>query len=549
MSGFATLSPAERLIWMHGYDSDGADVDMQSSYLTVSSLPVNSLFLLPTIAVSDIWTTTDDFTFAVLLFTGQETDLRGRILRQFKVVGHLEPSPPGDAFTVVGASFSVLDDVPPSFLTVPGSLVPSLWSQFHVAKAVVSSDGTQASVLADKRSRSLLSSGSPAGKVSSASAILYTDGDNPENTSTEGKVLVDPDGVHWNIQSQFAMKIMKERQVFMRGMHSSRIQMFLRNDVGYDRAVWNAAISPFSQGRSVLSEDLQSQAIACCYRLVRMDACTTPERMDDSRKCLWTENDWSKLSIVHFNPNPHGGSTMYEGYDPMILDYMRDCVIGYRLFLSVYYTAEANTFFQSLIDWFHDQRIHRTKRFDGEFLRARIDRMLVNFWSEVRHNGPSSPQYPRYSYAVPGDIWRILAAYEADLVSMLTDDPFPHSLFYCAPDGEYCLISGSKSHPRVAQSIKYSNVASPFPSSYKSPSRSPSGICPFHLLHLLQVPKADGTTCSACNRGSSCGLSHGALSDVSLSQALASVVDAKISDRTLTGAIARISGDPTAFKQ
>ena len=144
MSGFATLSPAERLIWMHGYDSDGADVDMQSSYLTVSSLPVNSLFLLPTIAVSDIWTTTDDFTFAVLLFTGQETDLRGRILRQFKVVGHLEPSPPGDAFTVVGASFSVLDDAPPSFLTVPGSLVPSLWSQFHVAKAVVSSDGTQA---------------------------------------------------------------------------------------------------------------------------------------------------------------------------------------------------------------------------------------------------------------------------------------------------------------------------------------------------------------------------------------------------------------------
>ena len=548
LSGLSSMSAAEELIWNQGYDSKGADLHTRSTLFTVASLPVNALFVLPTIPVANIWTTTDDFTFAVLLLTGQETDADGQVLRQFKVVGHLEEPPSGEAFMVVGASFSILHEAPSSFLTFPSSLVSALWTKFNVAQSVVSSDGTQASLLADKRTRHLASGASP-GKLSSASSILYTDVDNPENNSTEGKVVVDPDGVHWQIQSQFAMKIMKERQVFMRGMHVTRLQMFLRNDVGYDRAVWNAAISPYSQGRASMSEDLQSLAIACCYRLVRMDACTSPERLDDARRCLWAQNDWSKLSIVHFNPNPHGGTSLYEGHDPMVLDYMRDCVIGYRLFLSVYYTAEANTFFQSLIDWFHDQRIHRNKRFDGEFLRARIDRMLVNFWSEVQHNGPASPQYPTFSYAVPGDIWKILAAYEKDLVTLLLEDPFPHSLFYCAPDGEYCLISGHTSHARSVSAVKQSSGPLSPSTPSRTISRATSGICPYHLFHLLAVVKVDGSSCSACTRGSACGLPHVALASISLSQALAAAVDAKVNDKTLTSAVARISSDPSAFKQ
>ena len=548
LTGVSSLTSDELLIWLQGFDSADAEADLQSTIITVPDIPANSIFLLPTIAVSNIWDTSDPFTFAVFLMTGAEPNISGKIVRQFKVVGHLDSPVLGDAFLTVGASFSVLEKAPASFITVPSTLVSALWTQFNIGKSVVSSEGTQSSLLADKKSRIALPSSSPSGKLSSASSILFTDGDNPENSSTEGKVVVDPDGVPWHIQSQFAMKIMKERQVFMRGMHPTRISMFLRNDVGYDRSVWNAAISPYAQGRSAISDDLQSQAIARCYRLVRMEVCNPPERLDDARRCLWTENDWSKLSIIHFNPNPHGGSSMFEGNDPMVLDYLRDCVMGFRLFLSVYYTAEAASFFQSLVDWFHDQKIHRTKRFDGEFLRARIDRMLVNFWSEVRHNGPQSPQYPRFSYATPGDIWKILAAYEKDLVDGFLDDPFPHSLFYCTPDGEYCMISGSTTHARsVPVSRSVSAHSSPPPAS-KPQAKTSSSICPYHLFHLLQVAKADGTTCAACTRGSSCGLPHVSLNVISFSQALEAAVSAKVSDKTLASASSRISSDPSVFK-
>ena len=263
------------------------------------------------------------------------------------------------------------------------------------------------------------------------------------------------------------------------------------------------------------------------------------DQLDAARQCKWTANNWSHLSIVNFHENPFGGESMYQGADPQARLYLRDCVLGYRMFLMVYYTAAAATLFEGLLNWFEDPAIHRDRRFDAEFIRARVDRMLVDFWSEVRFAGSQSPRFGQFSFAREGDIWSLFSAYESELLSRLSNDPYPHSVFYHQSGGEYWKISGDSSRVVHASGSSRSSTGS---------HKSGVSICPYHLFHLLQVAKTDGTPCQACTRGSSCQSPHVALNTITMAQAIQAVAGTAVGHITMANALQRISAEHASFK-
>ncbi len=261
----------------------------------------------------------------------------------------------------------------------------------------------------------------------------------------------------------------------------------------------------------------------------------TIEQLDSARQCKWIANNWAHLSIVNFHENPFGGEAMYQGAEPQSRVYLRDCVLGYQMFLVVYFTAEAATVFNDLVQWLGDVNIHRDRRFDAEFIRARIDRMLVDFWSEVRFAGPQSPRFKHLSFANDGEIWDIFHAYEADLLLRLMNDPYPHPVFYHQAGGEYWKISNET--PKGSQS-----GGSPRQQKGSNP------ICPYHMFNLLQVTKADGTICGACTRGSNCQHPHVPLGSITMAQALQSTTGTQVGQQTMASALQRIAAEQAVFK-
>jgi hypothetical protein len=68
------------------------------------------------------------------------------------------------------------------------------------------------------------------------------------------------------------------------------------------------------------------------------------------------------------------------------------------------------------------------------------------------------------------------------------------------------------------------------------------------MFHLLQVPKLDGSICSACTKGSGCPSPHVALSSITMGQALAAVSSTSVGHQTMTNALLRITAEQAAFK-
>ncbi len=433
MVGRVPLNDHELAVWHQGYSTSGASEDELEFFTTLHSIQAGSVILLPTLAYESVWTIEDEFTFAVISIQKVEEVEDGSSRVTFKVIGHLDDKVTNhEAFATVGATYRVTGEVPSSFLSITSESVDAVLAQFAPPPAEVRSDGRLVTGSSGgSGARKLVVGGnsgsSRSGKLSAASSIFFDDEDNPENASSvEQKVIVDTDGRQHIFSSKFAMQIMQERQVFMRVMHSSRTELLLRNHVGYMRDVWDAALSPYSVGGAAVDMDEESVSLSLYHRLERMPM--TPEQLDAARQCKWVINNWAHLSIINFHENPFGGESMYQGADQQSRAYLRDCVLGYQMFLTVYFTNKASSSFLKLVQWLSDVKIHRDRRFDAEFIRARIDRMLVDFWSEVRFAGSQSPRFRHLSFAKEGEIWLILEAYETELLERL-ERPLPSSGF------------------------------------------------------------------------------------------------------------------------
>jgi hypothetical protein len=214
------------------------------------------------------------------------------------------------------------------------------------------------------------------------------------------------------------------------------------------------------------------------------------------------------------------------------------------VFLEVYYTVKARDFFPDVLKWFADQEVHRDLWFEADFIRARIDRMLVDFWSDVRASADVSSKFGQFSFSVDGDVWRLLAAYEADMLRRLRVDPFPHTRFFHA-DGEFMKISRAAIAPQSTP-VPKSSVTSTVGASPSKPVQCP--ICPYHLFVLLRLKRHDGSDYDPCHHGSKCVNPHCDLSAVTADEALESVKLSGINALLISKVHQQILSQPGAFK-
>jgi hypothetical protein len=226
-------------------------------------------------------------------------------------------------------------------------------------------------------------------------------------------------------------------------------------------------------------------------------------------------------------------------------NYLRDCVQGYLIFLEVYFTIKARSLFSRLLAWFADQTVHRAAWFDADFIRARIDRMLVDFWYDVRVATLRSSTYTQFSFAVEGDVWKLFAAYESEMLTRLGMDVWPHPRFFNPVEGEFKEISANP--PATSQLAHAKNSGSTIhPSSATSTlTRFKLIICPFHLFHALDMKRHTGAPYDPCSHGTSCVHGHVDTQSVTRDEAttamLASGLHASLVDKVITAIQANAS--------
>ena len=212
--GRVEFNSFETAIWHQGYSTEGASEEEQEFFTTRLSIEEGDIILLPTMAYDMVWGVEEDFSFAVIkIGRVDENGANSRVT--FKVIGHLsDQRTKGEAFTKVGDTYRVTGDLPPSFLSVSSDSLEAVRRQFpeHEVEQLSSSRSsvTSSSGSSAKKLRvGGVAAASGSGKLSAASAILFDDEDNPENTSVEQKVIVDTDGRQHVFSSKFAMQIME----------------------------------------------------------------------------------------------------------------------------------------------------------------------------------------------------------------------------------------------------------------------------------------------------------------------------------------------------
>ena len=184
--------------------------------------------------------------------------------------------------------------------------------------------------------------------------------------------------------------------------------------------------------------DAATATLCECYLLDGMPIMYDEEKLDRARLCQWRARDLTWLSVTDFHETPHGLQEQIIGTARVTRLYLVGCVKGFLTFLRVMFCSTADTLLSRLIKWLERQDSPFDETANAEYVRCRIDSMLVDFWSEVRSNARVSKRYPLCcDFQVEGAVWVLLARYEQALFDQMAQDKYPHLRFYEKPRGEY----------------------------------------------------------------------------------------------------------------
>jgi hypothetical protein len=351
------------------------------------------------------------------------------------------------------------------------------------------------------------------------------------------KVVQDYQGGKHLIRSSYAVKFLSFMNLFYRTMEEGKREAIIRTDTEYDRAGWDEAVDSFRFGQVVPGMDPSIATLCECYKLDNMPVLLDEVKLDRARLCQWKTRDLTWLSIVDFHEAPHGLQDQLKGTDRATRLYLAGCVRGFLTFLKVMFYSHADSLLTRLITWLERQGSLYEKQANTEFVRCRIDSMLVDFWSEVRSNAKESRRFPTAcDFQVPGAVWGLLSRYEEALFEQMALDEYPHIRFYEKPKGDFWrTLGGGKGTAGQTTPAKTNGfgVGDRTQVSYSTPTRSsptggkPISICPFHLACKLQVKRTDGTTMGPCSYETNCRHPHVDLNAITATQATDSLHNCK----------------------
>ena len=366
------------------------------------------------------------------------------------------------------------------------------------------------------------------------------------------KWVQDYQGNMHRVRSTYAVKYLSFMNLFYRIMEEGKREAIIRTDTEYDHDAWNDAIDSYRLCPTVAGMDVSTATLCEGYKLENMPLMLDEKKVDRARLCQWKSRDLTWLSITDFHEAPHGLQDRLKGTDRAGRLYLVGCVKGYLTFLRVMFFSGADSLLSRLIAWLERPDSPFEKPANTEYVRCRIDGMLVDFWSEVRSNKRVSRRYPTAcDFQCEGAVWALLAMFEQSLFDQMAMEEYSHIRFYEKPQGEFWRIRGGGKS--VMEGVSQSSSEHSFRQSQLPTSRptSSSGggltsICPYHLAWRLQVKKNDGTHMGACQYVASCRFPHVDLDTITVAQATGALHNCKPS--MVTKVSAAIIAKGNSFK-
>jgi hypothetical protein len=341
------------------------------------------------------------------------------------------------------------------------------------------------------------------------------------------------------VHSSYAVKYLPFMILLYRIMEEGKREAIIRTDTEYDREAWDDAIDSYRLGQVVVPWMDGATATLCeCYKMDNMPILLDEDKFDKACLCQWRPRDSLWLLITDFHEAPHGLQDNISGTDRATRLYLVGCVKGYLTFLKVMFFSRADTLLARLITWLERPDSPFEKPANAEFVKCRIDSMIVDFWSEVRSNARVSKRFPSVcDFQNEGAVWILLSRYEQALFEQMAMDEYPHIRFYEKPRGEYWRIRGGgksvnpgASLPRIGgQSSQHTATQKPMPSTHSNqPHNLPrASICPYHLAWKMQVKRNDGSHMAACQYENNCRLPHVELDTITSTQATGALSNCK----------------------
>ena len=138
--------------------------------------------------------------------------------------------------------------------------------------------------------------------------------------------------------------------------------------------------------------------------------------------------------------------------------------------------------------------------------------------------------------------------YENDLLTRLASDVWPHPRFFNTDEGEYKAISCALSAPSSPSVIRSPAAGVHASSATSTLTRSKFVVCPFHLFHVLDMKRHNGTSYEPCTHGSSCSHGHVDTITITAAEATLAVQSSGLHQPLIDRAIACIQANPGSFK-
>ncbi len=459
---------------------------------TEANLAPGDFILLPTQAFEDTWNlaeTGGQFNIAIGELVAATEAQEGKERLSFKIRGHTFPYDPGQgdsSFALTGRT--LVAEFMPQYVLIPEeSVADGLKARFH------GGGGGNGRALRG-------GSGKFVGRTGR--------GDLSDSKDDARTSFVDQDNRLRELKSARMEKYEDHLTLYHRAMDERKQEILVRERTDYSRKVWDEALAPYLEG-SVKSGDAEMQTLCECYRMQEMPIIKDAEKMDRARQCQFLTRDWKNLSVMDFVENP-GGQASMEGNTRGSRLALLAGVEGYLTFLSIVFYARAEELWGRLRTWLRRPNPPNGPHWETIFLRARIESAVVYFWGEVRSGLRVSTRFPDRSFDVPGDIWRLWADFETDMMMAIALNPMPHTAFR-AKGGELSQIRG----------------ASPFESGGQRKEEPKQGasqqVCTYQLGHDLKLTSSSGSLWGACTKGLGCSNKHVELGSTTVGEVLESV--------------------------
>ena len=490
-----------------------------------TNLRVGSMVLFPTQDWPDVWDeeVLDDVNFAICIISSASwATSRGSF--SFTTPGHVNDFVPGEAFPV-SKEDRLVDFIPPYFV-FPSEPTEKFFRKKYGLPPMRPARG----------------GGTKGNRPTTGKHVYGDEGDGDEKATTS--VVMDRDNrFSMRIPSTKEKDALKFATVFLRSMTPSKREEILKGKYEYDPDGWTAALLPYETGIQ-MSSDPEIMSLGGYHRLKRIVAVCDPDKVHRARQSLFKHNNWRWLSIVDYHPKGDTSTLKLSGTSDEARENLCECIKGYLMYLSVIFDSKCKDLWKDLTEWLMLPYDMKRSVWDVEFIRARVEFSLSQFWGEVHSGNSSGVRFPDRCFSSEGDIWLLWKDYESLLFELLNVDPHPHTRFHME-GGEREIIRRTSGVSQPATHPPRSEGAAKFEPT-PGQVRTPNLVCAYNLAHLLKAALPDGSQVLPCRGGAGCKYLHSDPAVLTLTQARAV---AATGHRLGNGLLDAVNSQPQLFKQ